>query len=140
MSYFDDLVIDIKQEKPRVDGDVEAPKRLLYLLKAALNGSAMVLSDKSEPASSRVVCVSPEWLDLLGWTAQDLNDDPDQLFHPDDLEMIAVIGANDLAGPYSARMVEKGQDYHSAKWYMIEGLSLLIDDRHFRCFIVEQVT
>ena len=140
MSYFDELVIDVKQEKPPIMGDVEAAKRLLYLLKAAMNGKAMALSDKSEPVSSRVVCVSPEWIDMLGWTVEDLNDDSGRIWHPDDLEMIIEIGKNDLAGPYSARMVEKGQDYHSAKWYRIEGLTTMMDDRHFRCWIVALVT
>jgi len=137
MSYFDDLVIDVTKEKPIVSGDVEAAKRLLYLLKAALNGKAMALSDKSEAVGSRVVCVSPEWISLLGWTVEDLNADADQIWHPDDLAMIHEIGANDLAGPYSARMVKKGSS--NFKWYRIEGLSLVMDDRHFRCWTVERV-
>lgn len=137
MSYFDDLEIDVKQEKPVIAGDVEAARRLLYLLKASLNGSAMALADKN--ASDVCVAVSPEWIALLGWTAEDLNEDPDQLWHPDDLEMIREIGSNDLAGPYSARMVEKGQDHHAAKWYRIEGLSFMMDDHLFRGWIVEEI-
>jgi len=137
VSYFDELEIDVKQEKPIIAGDVEAARRLLYLLKAALNGKAMALADKN--ATAVCVAVSPEWVTLLGWTAADLNDDPDQMWHPDDLEMIREIGSNDLAGPYSARMIVKGQDYHSAKWYRLEGLSFAMDDLLFRGWIVEEV-
>lgn len=137
MAYFDELEIDIKQEKPIIAGDVEAARRLLYLIKAALNGKAMALADKN--AVAVCVAVSPEWIALLGWTAEDLNDDPDQMWHPDDLEMIREIGSNDLAGPYSARMIVKGQDYHSAKWYRLEGLSFMMDDHLFRGWIVEEV-
>lgn len=137
MSYFDELEVDVKQEKPIIAGDVEAARRMLYLLKAALNGKAMALADKS--ASAVCVAVSPEWIELLGWTAEDLNDDPDQMWHPDDLEMIREIGENDLAGPYSARMIIKGQDHHAAKWYRLEGLSFMLDDRLFRGWIVEEV-
>jgi len=135
VSYFDDLEIDVKQEKPAIAGDVEAARRLLYLLKASLNGSAMALADKN--ADDVCVAVSPEWLDLLGWTAEDLNDDPDQMWHPDDLEMISEIGSNDLAGPYSARMIAKGGSSYG--WARIEGLSFVMDDHLFRCWIVEEV-
>ena len=138
MSFFDTLEIDRTIEQPRVEG--EGAKRLLYMLKHAINGSPMALIDKSLDEGERWASVSPEWSDLLGYTVEDLNADDQSLFHPDDLAIVIQHGENDLAATYCVRIKKKGAgDGEGAyKLHSIDGMTVMLDGAHFRCYVVEK--
>ena len=130
MTYFDDLVIDRTKELPSVDG--EGARRLMYMLKHAINGGAMVLVDGGE-----VVSASSELTDLLGYTTGDLQGDWQSIFHPEDWENVVLPHEqNNLAAPYGARIKKK--DKENFKWYAVEGLTVVLENRKFRCLIVEE--
>ena len=138
MSFFDTLEIDRRIETPVVEG--EGAKRLLYMLKHAINGSAMALADKAMPEGQRWVSVSPEWIDLLGYSTDDLNADDQSMFHPDDLDMVIQHGENDLAATYGARIKPKGTGGGAGayKLHSIDGMTVLLDGARFRCYVVEK--
>jgi len=135
MSFFDTLELDRTIERPVVEG--EGAKRLLYMLKHAINGSAMALMDTSLECW---VSVSPEWVDLLGYTVEDLNTDDQDLFHPDDLDIVLQHGDNDLAATYCVRIKKKGAGGGTGayKLHVIDGMTVLLDGSSFRCYMVEK--
>ena len=134
MSFFETLEIDRRVETPTVDG--EGAKRLLYMLKHSINGSAMALVDRAVPEGQRWLAVSPEWMDLLGYSAEDLNLDSQSLFHPDDLDIVLQHGENDLAATYGVRIKKKGGSTY--KLHSIDGMTVLLDSSRIRCFIVKK--
>ena len=134
MSFFETLEIDRRLETPTVEG--EGAKRLLYMLKHAINGSAMALTDKAMPVGQRWVSVSPEWIGLLGYSTDDMNADDQSLFHPDDLGIVIQHEQNDLAATYGARIKKKGSDNY--KLHSIDGMTVLLDGACFRCCVVEK--
>ena len=139
MSYFTELVINRQEELPTVPGDNEAGKRILYILKHTMNGSMCLLLDTSEDIGFEVAAVSPEFTAALGYTKDDLNDDWNALWHPEDLNVVNAHNAAHLAAPFAARVVKKGQNWNSAKWHKIDGLSWITSGRTFRAYIFAAV-
>lgn len=136
MSWFEDLTIDRAQETPHVEGDIEAGKRLLYILRCCCKeNKAAAISDKTE---GQWVAVNDAWIKLLGWTAEDMNAAVENPFHPDDFDSLLLVHSmNNLAAPYRIRIRKKWHAPGTYGWFKLEGLSVVIDDHIIRCSIVE---
>lgn len=138
MSYFSELTVNRTRELPRVMGDIEAAKRLLYILRACADGKAIAIADKTE---KQWVAVNSAWIKLLGWTVEDMNAAIENPFHPDDFESLLLMHSeNNLAAPYQIRIRQKKHAPGVYGWYKMEGLSIVVDDHILRFNVVERVS
>lgn len=135
MSFFEDLVIDRAQERPSVEGEVAI--RLLYALRCCCGeNKAMAISDKDE---GLWVSVNAEWISLVGWTKEDMNDAEINPFHPDDFESLLLVhSTNNLAAPYRIRIRQKKHGPGIYGWYKMDSFSLIVDSHTFRCCVLER--
>lgn len=134
MCYFDDIELNRLEELPKVKVEAEAAKRLFYALKACATNKALAISDKGE---GLWVAVNAEWIDLVGWTIDDMNEAVENPFHPDDFESLLLVhSTNNLAAPYRIRIRKKGQENY--EWYKMDSFSMSIENHIFRFCILEE--
>ena len=131
MAYFDDLVPDYtvetaNGESNEYDEKLEALKRLLFMFKLAVNGSAVILADEE----GNVVAVSPEFVTQFGWTLEEFQEvEPGDFFHADSLAIANVHKDNHLAAPYIARCKNKAEQ---SAYFQVQGLCVAFDNQHWR--------
>ena len=131
MAYFDDLVPDYTMETAEGESNeyeprLESLRRLLYMFKLAVNGSAVILADEE----GNVVAVSPEFVTQFGWTLAEFQAlEPGDFFHADSLAIANTHKNNHLAAPYIARCYNKAEQ---SAYFQVQGLCVAFDSQHWR--------
>ena len=131
MSYFDDLEIDYTVEIANGESNeyvdkIETLRRLMYMFKLAVNGSAVMLTDTDGDVSA----ISPEFVTAFGWTLEEFQEvDPADFFHADSLTIANVHKDNHLAAPYIARCKNKAEQ---SAYFQVQGLCVAFDNQHWR--------
>ena len=127
MGYFDDLVPDYTTEIPTSDpGSMETMRRLLFMLKLAINGDICALSDKE----GNVVSLSPEFISNFQWTLEEFQAlGEGDFFHEDSAPIAYTHKENHLAAPYIARCYKKNE---TLSYYQVQGLCVEFDGEHWR--------
>ena len=135
MAYFEELDIDRTIELPSVVTELEAGRRMLYMLKTGL-GEMMIVKDFTEDV---FVAVSPEFTESTLYTLEDLNEVGayEGMFHVDDWEQIVEHETNHLAAHHAARIRQKGGSEYF--WCRFDGLSFEIDNHVFRVKIIKLI-
>jgi hypothetical protein len=138
MSYWDDLVPDYTIETALGDnGDItmnrETMRRLFFVLKSAINGDCVMLSDET----GNVVAISSEFTSLFGWTLAEFQSiEPENFFHEDSLEVATLHKEHHLSSPYIARCYGKtGQ----SGYFKIQGLCVDFENNHWRLSIFDLI-
>jgi len=136
--YFEELVPDYTIEVAELVatdvGSIEAARRFLYLLKLACNGTAMIIRDSEDDA---VASVSPEFLELFGYTREEMDElEGSEFFHPDDLFMASIHGNYNLCSYYKARCRKKDTSYIEC---YVFGSSVKLDGYVWRVLAFEEV-
>lgn len=134
--YFDDLEPDYPVEIAE-SAVLEGPRRFLYVLKHALNNSAVMLYDNTAVTETEIVSVSPEFTTLFGYdlaAAQALG--AENFFHANDWYIAEIEGDNNLCGYYSARCKKSNDAYVQC---YIFGTSVSLDNFTWRMLIFTQI-
>ena len=131
MSYFDNLEIDYTVEIANGESNeyvdkIETLRRLMYMFKLAVNGSAVMLTD----IDGNVVAISPEFTTVFGWTLEEFQSIyPDDFFHEDSLAIATIHEDNSLSAPYIARCKNKAEQ---SAYFKIQGLCIAFDSQQWR--------
>jgi len=137
-NYFDGLEPDYTIEIAQAPSNLEGPRRLLYMLKHALNGIAMMLYDNTNVTSTEIVSISPEFTTLFGYDLEEIQSlGADNFFHPNDWFIAELHGDNNLCGYYSSRCKRSNETYIQC---YVQAASLSLDDFTWRVLTFEQIT
>lgn len=136
--YFDELVPDYTVEIAESPINLEGTRRLLYMLKRALNGVAVMLYDNTNVVSTEIVAISPEFTTLFGYDLEEIQAlGATNFFHPNDWFIAELHGDNNLCGYYSSRCKKSNDAYLQC---YVQAASLSLDDFTWRILTFEQIT
>ncbi len=132
MTYFDDLAPDYTVEIPPASAaSLEALRRLLYMFKLAVNGTAVSLDSSNEG----IIAISPEFETQFGWTLEEFRElDAGEFFHADSTEIAGIHRDNNLAAPYIARCYNEAEQ---SAYFKVQGLCVAFDDDLWRMLSFE---
>lgn len=134
--YFENLEPDYTMELPGPE-TLESLRRMMYMFKVAINGTACVLNNASADPTIEIA-ISPEFESEFGYTFEEFAAlEPAGFFHEASLPIAMTHASNNLAAPYIARCKKKAGSY---SWYTVEAFTVVLDDINWRMLSFVKIT